>query len=88
MNIQFEISDQEVAKLDEMLKKTGLTTYEDLFNNTLNLFYWATEQVKTGRIIASVDKEAQKYTEAKMPVLDYVAQTTLTEETETQPIAA
>lgn len=74
MNLQFEISDQEIEKLDEMLKKTNLDSYKDLFNNSLSLFYWAAEQVQNGRVIASVDEGAQKYTEVQMPSLAHITE--------------
>lgn len=75
MNLQFEISDQEIEKLDEMLKETGLDSYKDLFNNSLSLFYWAAEQVKNNKVIAAVDEGAQKYTEVQMPALAHISET-------------
>ena len=74
MNLQFEISDQEIEKLDEMLKETGLDSYKDLFNSSLSLFYWAAEQVKNNKVIAAVDEGAQKYTEVKTPALAHIAE--------------
>jgi hypothetical protein len=79
MNLQFEISDQEIEKLDEMLKETNLDSYKDLLNNSLSLFYWAAQQIKLGKVIAAVDEGAQKYTEAQMSSLQYITDTLKTE---------
>lgn len=72
MNLQFEVSDQEIEKLDEMLKETNLESYKDLLNNSLSLLYWAAQQVKNGKVIAAVDESAQKYTEVQMQALQYI----------------
>lgn len=85
MNLQFEISDQEIEKLDDMLKETGLDSYKDLFNTSLTLFYWAAEQVKQQKIIAAVEEGAQKYIQVNMPAL-----TNITENNKavSEPVAA
>lgn len=75
MNLQFEVSDQEIEKLDEMLKETNLDSYKDLLNNSLSLLYWAAQQVKNGKVIAAVDESAQKYTEVQMQALQHIIET-------------
>lgn len=75
MNLQFEVSDQEIEKLDEMLKETNLDSYKDLLNNSLSLLYWAAQQVKNGKVIAAVDESAQKYTEVQMQALQHIVET-------------
>jgi hypothetical protein len=72
MNLQFEISEQEIEKLDEMLKETNLDSYKDLLNNSLSLFYWAVQQIKNGKIIAAVDENDQKYIEVQMQSLQHI----------------
>lgn len=74
MNLQFEVSDQEIEKLDEMLKETNLDSYKDLLNNSLSLLYWAAQQVKNGKVIAAVDESAQKYTEVQMQALQHIVE--------------
>ena len=87
MNLQFEVSDQEIEKLDEMLKETNLDSYKDLLNNSLSLFYWAAQQVKNGKVIAAVDESAQKYTEVQMQALQHIAETKKTLDSEVKPEA-
>lgn len=74
MNLEFQISDQEIEKLDDMLKETGLDSYKDLFNHSLTLFYWAADQVKNQKIIAAVEEGAQKYTQVNMSALSYITE--------------
>lgn len=84
MNLQFEVSDQEIEKLDEMLKETNLDSYKDLLNNSLSLFYWASQQVKSGKVIAAVDEGAQKYTEVQMQALQHILETQKAQEVKTE----
>lgn len=74
MNLKFEISEAEVEKLDELMKESGIDSYRDLFNTSLTLFQWAIQQTKEGKVVASVDETAQKYTEVQMDALIYVAE--------------
>lgn len=83
MNLQFEVSDQEIEKLDEMLKETNLDSYKDLLNNSLSLLYWAAQQVKNGKVIAAVDESAQKYTEVQMQALQHIVENRKVEATGT-----
>lgn len=73
MNLQFEISEDEIAKLDKLMKEAGLDSHRDLFNNSLTLFQWAVQQIKEKKVVASVDEQAQKFTEVQMDSLNYVA---------------
>jgi hypothetical protein len=73
MNLEFDVSDKEIEKLDEMLKSTNSDSYKSLFNDSLSLFNWAVQHIKAGRVIAAVDEGGQKYIEVHMPSLQYVA---------------
>lgn len=70
MNIELEISQEELSKLDEMVKENGVNSYHDLINNSLSLLYWANQQIKEGKVIAAVDEKEQKYIEVQMDVLN------------------
>lgn len=73
MNLQFEISEEEVQKLELLMKESGIENLRTLFNNSLTLFQWAVVQIKAGNTIASVDEAAEKYTEVQMDSLKFVA---------------
>ena len=79
MNLKFDISEQEVAKLDALLKDTGLESYRDLFNESLTLFKWAVKEVQEGRIVGSIDEAAQKYSDIKMNSFVYIEQNRIVE---------
>ena len=65
--LQFLVPAARVKELDDLIKRTGLTTRTELINNALTLFEWAVRERESGRIIASVDEQAQKYKEVELP---------------------
>jgi hypothetical protein len=67
--LQFELPDERVVELDEILERTGLKTRVNLFNHALTLFEWAVRERESGRIIASMDEETGRYKELEMPGL-------------------
>ncbi len=70
--IQFELSEEKVKELEKLMEETGLRTKKDFLNNAITLFEWAVKERKAGHILASVDEEAEKYTEILMPSLSTV----------------
>lgn len=86
MNLQFEISEAEVEKLNLLMKEAGIESYRDLFNNSLTMVQWAIQQVKEGKVVASVDEAAQKYTEVQMDFLNCVAESVKAEQPVSQTI--
>jgi hypothetical protein len=72
VRIQFELPEEKVKELEEMMREARITTRKDLFNNALTLFEWALKECKTGRTIASVDEHNKKYKELVMPALTAV----------------
>ncbi len=71
--IQLELPDDKVRELEELMDEAGLKTKKDLISNALTLFKWAVKETKSGRVIASVDEENQRYREVLMPALDNFA---------------
>ncbi len=65
--IQFELSEDHIKELEELMQKTGVRTKKDLVNNALTLLEWAVQEVSDGRTIASVDERENKYKEVVMP---------------------
>ena len=73
MRIQLELQESNVEELKALMREAQIETYKELFSNALTLLYWAVREVKSGRIIASLDEERMKYKELGMPILDRVA---------------
>jgi hypothetical protein len=65
--LQFDISEERVQELDDLVERTGLKTRAHLFNSALTLFEWAIREREAGRIIAAVDEKTDKYKEIQMP---------------------
>lgn len=75
VRIQFELPEEKVKELEELMRVAGITTRKDLFNNALTLLEWAVQERKAGRSIASVDEHNKRYKELVMPALMAVAPT-------------
>ena len=73
MRIQLELPETQVAELKQLMEEAGIDTYKDLFNNSLTMFEWALNEVKNGKILASVDEKSEKYRVLVMPLLERVA---------------
>ena len=73
MRIQLELPETQVAELKRLMEENGIDTYKDLFNNSLTMFEWALEEVKNGKVLASVDEKNEKYRVLVMPLLERVA---------------
>jgi hypothetical protein len=66
--IQFEVPDERLQELEDLMKEAKITTKKDLLNNALTLFEWVLSEVKQGNAIAAIDESGQKYKEITMPV--------------------
>lgn len=85
MRIQLELPEAQVEQLKTLMAQAGIDTYKDLFNNSLTLFEWALDELKSGRVLASVDEENDKYRVLVMPVLERIAKAA--RQVEQQPVA-
>jgi metal-responsive CopG/Arc/MetJ family transcriptional regulator len=71
--IQLELPEERVKELERLMRETGLTTKKDLLNDALTLFEWAVNERKSGRTVASVDDQLQRYREVVMTSLERAA---------------
>ena len=71
IRVQFEMSVEMDRELKNLMKKAGVRTKKDLFNNALTLLNWAIEERQQGCIIASIDEKKMNYKEVIMPVLQF-----------------
>jgi len=74
VRVQFEMSDESAAEVETLARSANITK-KDLFNNALTLLQWAIAEVRSGRIIASVDEKEMKLKEISMPLLSELART-------------
>jgi len=73
MRIQIEVDESGARVLDEIKQSTGLSTYKEIFNNSITLLEWAVKQRIEGRTIASLDERSKNYKELQMPPLEAAA---------------
>ena len=70
VKLEIEISPENLARIDELVERSGLPGRKELFSNALSLLEWAAKEVKAGRVIASIDDVANVYKELHMDVLE------------------
>jgi hypothetical protein len=70
IRIQFEMPEEKVKEIEDMMAEAGVKTRRDFFNNALSLLAWAIRERQTGRTIASMDESEQRYKELYMPILE------------------
>ncbi len=73
MRIQLELPEDDVHELKALMAQAHIDTYKELFSNALTLLYWVVQEVRSGRIIASVNEQEMKYKELAMPILRTLA---------------
>ncbi len=49
------------------MEQVGVRTKKAFFNHALSLLEWAINEKKAGRMVVSIDKEKDKYTELILP---------------------
>lgn len=74
MILKFDISDDDIITLQNLIKEAGLETPRELFNHSLTLLEWAIEQTKDGKVIAAIDESKPSYSAIDMDMLQYVAE--------------
>ena len=72
VRIQFEIPEDRLEGLDELMEKAGMRTRTEMFNNATTLLRWAIRQREEGRAVASVDHENKTVREIEMPIFSNV----------------
>ncbi len=74
VKFQFEMPQANADRLDQMARESGATK-RDIINNAMTLLEWAIDEVKAGRVIASIDAQENRYKELVLPLLrDFAAQ--------------
>ncbi len=68
VRIQFETTSQRLAQIERLMSECGIETKKEFFNNAITLLNWAVTQVKSGKIVASVDETTERYRELQMPI--------------------
>lgn len=70
---QFELPDEKASELEALMQETGITTTKELINNAITLLFWSVREVRTGRVIASVDESDGRYKEVLIPAIELAA---------------
>lgn len=73
MRWQLDVPQVRARELDEFSNTYGFATRKDLMNTALSLLQWAVDEVKGGRIIASVDEASMRYKQLDLPAFKIAA---------------
>lgn len=71
MRWQLDVPSGRAQELDAFAEEYGFATRKDLLNTALSLLQWAVAEVKTGRIIASVDEASMRYKQIDLPAFKH-----------------
>jgi hypothetical protein len=67
--LEFELSDERLADLEQLQSDCGFYDRKTLFNNALTMLQWAVVKLKEGKSIVAVDEVAERYHELEMPFM-------------------
>ena len=73
VRIQIDLPEEAFQEVEQLMKKCGFRTKNELFDNLFSLFRWVVKQAEKGNSIASVNEDQKKYVELHMPFLDKVS---------------
>lgn len=73
MRIQIVVDENYREMLAELKRATGLSQWQDLFNESITLLNWAVRQRFERRMIVSMDEKDENYRELQMPSLERAA---------------
>jgi hypothetical protein len=86
--LQFLVPDERAREIDDLVKRTGLPNRTDLLNNALTLLEWAVRERENGRIIGSIDEQAERYKEVELPGFPPVGKARVYEREHREPVPA
>ena len=70
VRLQFEIPEEQLSSLDELMRQLGVRNRSELFHYAITLLRWTVRQHLNGRSIASVDASNNTYRELEMPIFE------------------
>lgn len=66
VRLQFEVYEDQLPKLEELMRSLGLRRRAELFNQALSMLSWALKEHARGRVIVSMDEASGTRTEFVM----------------------
>ena len=70
---QLDMPVQRAKELEALEKTYGFSSRKDLVNTALSMLQWAIDEVKGGRVLASVDEKTMRYKELVLPAFKVAA---------------
>lgn len=70
VRVQFDLTEDKVKEIEEIMAKSGIGSRKDVFNTALTLLEWAIEESERGHDIAALDRKEREFFSLRMPVLE------------------
>jgi hypothetical protein len=70
---QLDVPAERASELDQFGDQYEFATRKDLVNTALSLLQWAVDEVKAGRIVASIDESTGRYKQLELPAFRIAA---------------
>ncbi|WP_447067264.1 hypothetical protein [Vibrio alginolyticus] len=70
IRVQFDLTEDKVKEIEEIMEKSGMSSRKDVFNTALTLLEWAIEESERGHDIAAINRSEREFFSLRMPVLE------------------
>lgn len=70
IRVQFDLTEDKVKEIDDLMTKSGMSSRKDVFNTALTLLEWAIEESERGHDIAAINRGEREFFSLRMPVLE------------------
>jgi hypothetical protein len=67
--IQFDISETMLEEIESIMHDCDLATKKEFLNNAATAFIWMVDQIKSGRLVISADRDKNDFEIFWMPAL-------------------
>jgi hypothetical protein len=70
VRVQFDLTEDKVKDIEDIMKKSDISSRKDVFNTALTLLEWAIDESERGHDIAAISRKNKEFFSLRMPVLD------------------
>lgn len=70
VRVQLDFPEDRVEEINKLMNEAKIATRKDFINNALTLLEWAIEERRVGKLIGSLDKEAETFERIILPCIE------------------
>jgi hypothetical protein len=72
--ISLDVTEDALIVIKSLMEELNITTYKELFNNSVTILKWLKEKKANGYSIGAYHESTDRYIELSTPVLDHIKQ--------------